>query len=67
MKMPLVFALAIICASISLAQSNVKYAGTVVDAQGRPVAGATVDCYYSPASPDLLLGVRMSLRNSSSN
>jgi protocatechuate 3,4-dioxygenase beta subunit len=49
MKMPLVFALTIICASISLAQSNVKYAGTVVDAQGRPVAGATVDYYYSPA------------------
>ncbi len=47
--MPLVFALTIFCASISLAQSNVKYAGTVVDAQGRPVAGATVDCYYSPA------------------
>jgi protocatechuate 3,4-dioxygenase beta subunit len=49
MKIPLVFALTIICASISFAQSNVKYAGTVVDAQGRPVAGATVDCYYSPA------------------
>ncbi len=49
MKMALVFVLTIICASICVAQSNVKYAGTVVDAQGRPVAGATVDCYYSPA------------------
>jgi protocatechuate 3,4-dioxygenase beta subunit len=49
MKMPLVFAFTISFASISLAQSNVKYDGTVVDVQGRPVAGATVDCYYSPA------------------
>jgi protocatechuate 3,4-dioxygenase beta subunit len=49
MKMPLVFALTLICASICVAQSNIKYAGAVVDAQGRPVAGATVDCYYSPA------------------
>jgi protocatechuate 3,4-dioxygenase beta subunit len=49
MKMPLVLALTIICAASSLAQSNVKYTGTVVDAQGRPVAGATVDCYYSSA------------------
>jgi len=49
MKFPLVFALTILCAAISLAQSNVKYAGTVVDAQHRPVAGATVDSYYSPA------------------
>ena len=48
MKMPLVFVVSSICASICVAQSNVKYAGTVVDAQGRPVAGATVDCYYSP-------------------
>src|ERR1039458_9816299 len=48
MKISLVFALTIICALSSLAQSFVKYSGTVVDAQGRPVAGATVDCYYSP-------------------
>jgi len=26
-----------------------QYVGTVVDEQGRPAAGATVDCYHSPA------------------
>ena len=48
MKMPVVFGLTIICAAGGFAQSNIKYPGTVVDAQGRPVAGATVDCYHSP-------------------
>jgi protocatechuate 3,4-dioxygenase beta subunit len=30
------------------AADNAKFSGTVVDAQGQPVAGATVDCYQYP-------------------
>lgn len=63
--MPLVFALTVICASISLAQSIVKYvgivvdtltpapiiAGTVRDASGAPVQGAIVS-FHPGAYPD---------------
>jgi hypothetical protein len=49
LKLPLLLALTLTFSWRAAADDDTKFSGTVVDAQGRPVAGATVD-YYQYAS-----------------
>jgi uncharacterized GH25 family protein len=48
-EIPLLLALALTFNLARRANDVAKFSGTVVDAQGNPVAGATVDCYQYPA------------------
>jgi len=48
LKLPLLLALVLTCNLRAAAIDVAKFSGTVVDAQGNPVAGATVECYQYP-------------------
>jgi protocatechuate 3,4-dioxygenase beta subunit len=53
MKLHPVIPILLLAATGLMAQSNIggpaQYTGTMVDEQGRPVAGAEVDCYHYPS------------------
>jgi hypothetical protein len=64
-KFSLLLALALAFSLQAATNDAAKFTGTVVDAQGNPVAGATVKLYQNPSrigSPRLTAEVRLNFR-----